>query len=270
MIHLHQYIPAPLRNIVKSFWCLNVSTPACEAYQERIVPDGHHELIFHVKKKARRTDALQQWHEEPAAIIAGQTTRSHELVLEDGALLYGIRFYPHTLAPLLRLPAAEYTNKLIGLNDVAYGSVFSHALNESHALTFQHLEQLLVKMMKTADYHSHSFQYINYCVHQILACNGLVKIDRLVADLPISIRYLDQLFQRFVGLSPKMFCNQVRLQNYLHYKSTFPHRTLTDCAYEAGYFDQAHATRFFKTVTGILPKDYFKTEHVINTHFAGM
>lgn len=85
---------------------------------------------------------------------------------------------------------------------------------------------------------------------------GDIRISNLVQQLHTSQSPLEKRFRRVVGTSPKKFASIVRL-NYilqLHRAGT----SLTATAYEAGYYDQAHFIKEFKTFTGDTPAFYFK------------
>ena len=61
-----------------------------------------------------------------------------------------------------------------------------------------------------------------------------------------------------MGASPKKFASIVRLKNLLQqYPNT---GSLTELAYEAGFYDQAHFIKEFKAFTGDTPENYFRKQ----------
>src|SRR5687767_13276748 len=137
MIRLETHIPTSLSDIVKCFWRLHVPATATSAYRELIIPDGHHEIILHLHEgQAKRQERGQGWNTELPAFLTGQTTEPYLLEMLPGATVYGIRFYPFSAAPFLRLSASETTNRLISLYDLACVTELMNHLQQNATATF--------------------------------------------------------------------------------------------------------------------------------------
>ncbi len=54
MISVETYVPEGLSPFIKSFWRLQVAATMPGPYEEDIIPDGHHEIIFHLDTKANQ------------------------------------------------------------------------------------------------------------------------------------------------------------------------------------------------------------------------
>jgi AraC-like DNA-binding protein len=69
---------------------------------------------------------------------------------------------------------------------------------------------------------------------------------------------LEKRFRQAVGTSPKKFASIVRFKHVIQrYDSG---RSLTELAYEAGFYDQAHFIKEFKIFTGDTPEGFFPGE----------
>lgn len=261
MLTLQTYHPVSLSPVVKSCWYLKVP----DQYAEDIFPDGHHELIFHAEKdNAHRNADNTHWISEPTAFIAGQNSRSYSLKLKAGAELYGIRFYPHTIHHLLRQPAYLSTDNIIPLNDITAINILAKCITADPATTFGNFERELNRLLYPP---TDKFKYIDHAVREIMQQYGQVRIDQLLHDTGVSPRYFDGLFKEYVGMTPKAFCNIIRLNYFISYRNKHPENSLTACAYEAAFFDQSHLINNFKTITGKTPREYFKADNNINDHF---
>jgi AraC-like DNA-binding protein len=98
---------------------------------------------------------------------------------------------------------------------------------------------------------------------------GDIRIDQLIHAGGISPKYFDTLFKQFVGINPKTFCSIIKLNHFIGYRNNNPGKKLTECTYEANFFDQSHLIKLFKNVTGKTPKGYFRTnDHHINNYFS--
>ena len=98
---------------------------------------------------------------------------------------------------------------------------------------------------------------MNHAVQRIQKMNGLLNMKSLAGDVNMSQDAFEKRFRRVIGTSPKQFSSIVRLRNVITHYS--PDRTFTDMAYDAGYFDQSHFTKDFKSFTGRTPNEFFKS-----------
>lgn len=269
MISLQQYQPLSLARIVKSFWCLRVT--GSQIYSEDIIPDGHHEIIFHYNNHtANRSISNNKWIKEPSAFFAGQNSHSYSLELNQECMIYGIRFYPHTLNFLFPFPASETTDTLLKLEEIKEAHGLSDCLTQNADITFRNFEKRLIQLAGKFDFSSRQFAYIDYSVNEILSCKGDIKIDSLIRQSGVSAKHFDTQFTRYIGINPKSFCNIIKLNYFISYRNNFPNKNLTECAYEAAFFDQSHLIKLFRSVTGQTPRAWFNHANYINNHFTGL
>lgn len=83
---------------------------------------------------------------------------------------------------------------------------------------------------------------------------GQIKIKQLAELLNISQSQLEKRFRKTVGCPPKKFASITRLRTLLYSQNA---ASLTQRGLDAGYFDQAHFIKDFKSFTGQNPEDFF-------------
>ncbi|MFL5748832.1 MAG: helix-turn-helix domain-containing protein, partial [Niastella sp.] len=190
--------------------------------------------------------------------------------LENNSLLYGIRFHPHTLHVLFGFPADLATNNLLPLYDIPSARILQDCITEEFEATCGNLEKALLQLCKGVQLGTNKFQYIDYAVQEIIKHKGDVSINELLKGTGISQRHFDTLFKQSVGINPKPFCNIVKLNHFINYKKSHPHKKLIECCYESNFFDQSHLIKLFKSVTNKSPKEYFRNYNHINDYFAAL
>ena len=272
MIAVTTASPTTITQLVKSFWYLEVERTDIGSYREEIVPDGHHEIIFHIGPdpgRLRLGDAVA-WQEEPRAMIVGQTFQKHHLWLAPGARLYGIRFFPHTLLAFLRLPVAELTNQVYPLESITQVQPFWDCIASDPRRTFRNFETLLTRLLRPDAINSAGYDYVNAAVAAILHNGGQVSGAGLIRRTGVSKTHLDQLFLKYVGISPKLFSRIIQLNAFIAYRTKHPDQTLTQCSYETGYYDQSHLTRSFRSFVGRPPRAYFDDTNEISDIFSSL
>ena len=98
---------------------------------------------------------------------------------------------------------------------------------------------------------------VNEAVRLIKESKGLIRIKDLGHALYISQDPLEKRFRAQVGSTPKQYSSIIRLRNIIDTWSSYP--SLTSASYDAGYFDQSHFIKDFRTFTGESPKDFFRS-----------
>jgi AraC-like DNA-binding protein len=81
-------------------------------------------------------------------------------------------------------------------------------------------------------------------------------IQRIVQDSGYSHRMVISLFRHAVGLTPKQFERVTRFERLLGRVRNAAGPALVDIAVAAGYSDQAHFSREFRTIAGVTPTEY--------------
>lgn len=90
-------------------------------------------------------------------------------------------------------------------------------------------------------------------IHQY---KGQIRIADLARQLLTSQSPLEKRFRKVVGTTPKKFATLVQWQHAV--KSYVPGTALTALSYEAGFYDQAHFIKVFKTFSGETPEEFFR------------
>ena len=89
----------------------------------------------------------------------------------------------------------------------------------------------------------------------------LVNAQVAAAENIASFEYLQDSIKRMIkksqpkiGMSPSQYAKVIRINNAFKLKETSEKSTLTQIAYQLGYFDQSHFIKDFKSITNFTPK----------------
>ena len=247
---IEHHLPADrLKPFIKNF--LIVETQ--DEMESKVLPDTSIVMSFRFK------GAVSSGHEGlPASGIAGLRKSSRVLgyAKETGNLL--VMFKEGGAAAFFNTPMHELFNNNIPL-DVLFPPAGLKDVQERLAGAKDHLhrisiiEDFLLSQLKdtTTDL------LILHAVQQIKLSNGNIRIKELLSDLPISQDPFEKRFRKVIGTSAKQFSAIIRLRSIIDsYSAT---TNLTATAYNAGYFDQSHFIKDFRSFTGQSPKDFFKS-----------
>lgn len=160
--------------------------------------------------------------------------------------LFGIRFMPGATYNVFHDSIKEFVHnpvpaEFIIKNDKFISEKISNAANfkERVNISIKYVEENLLK-------NDTKENLIKYCVSSICKHRGNLSIQNLSNDTGYTSRYICDLFQNYVGLSPKNLCEVIRLQFTMFAIQKYSNLTLSQIATIANYSDQSHMNREFK------------------------
>ncbi len=83
----------------------------------------------------------------------------------------------------------------------------------------------------------------------------LISVEKLSGLCGISPNYLRRLFENFYGLSPIKYINNLKIKRAKELLLSGLY-SVSETAYESGFSDLSHFSRFFKENVGVLPSEY--------------
>ncbi len=257
-----------LSRYVKHYWSMEHCIPAGSEHIQRIVPSGLFELVFYLGDKPQTADRQKAISDN--IVITGQLKGYHDLKITGKLSLFAIYFLPHGLSMLLDLPIKEIFNQCVPLRFIIKDTVNKLEDELSAAATFEKkiaiAEKFLTSQIRKSE-KKYKYDRIRHAINRINQAKGVFEINRLASESFYSRKQFERTFAEFVGTSPKQFLKIVRFQHAIFGKSQNPELSLTEIAYQCGYFDQAHMINDFKTLSGLTPGDYFRNGAAISDYF---
>ncbi len=236
MTAYREYHPHPaLAPYVACYWSITSPTPLIN----RVLPDGCTDIIV--------SDTVE---------VVGTMRQAILVPVHSQSITVGIRFKPGGGAAFFRLPLHELTDNTLGLSSLWGRCADQLAEQVAQALTasakINRLEAFLLRRLDLLPSFNPTLQSAIAAVRQ---AHGDITVTTLRTNLFLSERQLERCFLQYTGLTPRQFARLTRFRQVvsLLQQSTLP---LTDVAYRAGYYDQAHFIHDFKALAGLTPRDY--------------
>ena len=255
----------PLSRFVEYFWM--VDCQGMHFGREKILPDGAIELIINLgsPQKLVNNDQPERHTLFKKSWISGE--RKNFLIVDTTPDYFGIgiRFRPGGAFPFLQFPLSELTDQVIEM-DRLWGNFINDVRDQlgespSPSSKFRILEGLLLKKGNGALEHH---PIIDAALTRLLNQEEDLSIKTLAQDLGVSQKHLLRLFDRVVGLTPKLLARVLKFQKVLQSVEQHLSRNAgkqrvhwTQIAYECGYYDQAHLIHDFQAFSGMNPTAYF-------------
>lgn len=197
------------------------------------------------------------YYESAAMNVCGPYDNYKQRIIHHDTGILVVRFREGGASSLFDFPINEMFSETLTLDNI-FGASEMRLMEEKLALSRLHEEKIEIveTFLRSKIKHHRKDDMVIDAARKIINAGGQVRIKALCRDLHISESQFEKRFKRSVGTSAKKFSSLVRIGAII---ATAQHdNNVTERAYDAGYFDQAHFTRDFKSYTGLTPRQFFK------------
>ena len=245
--------PSPvLLPYIKHYWTLKISD--APAIRERVIASGSMTLVFH---RGNRMFSSVEDDLQPRSFICGLSSKYTDLLSSDQLDMIVVVFRPFGLKAFFDAPACEFQDRCVSINDL--GDKYLIELEDK--LFYEQDDDICIKLIEEYLIKRLCFSS-DYDYKRILASVRLINSQPLVtigslADVTcLSQKQFFRVFSNNVGTKPKEFIRIVRFQRALYVLQNRADISMTELAYECGYYDQPHLIKEFKYFSGYTPREY--------------
>lgn len=242
-LHVHRPI-SPLADFVDCCW-VGRSTGRPDA-RELVLPTGAPSLVFSIDDAGK-----------VALVVTGPHSQAITLDTSRAFTAVGIKFKIGGAFPFFAAPAGELHNQLVDADDLWRVNIDALTDKLCEAQSFADkvsvIQSALVRQFSRAP---SPHPAVHFALREIDRTRGAGRIGELATSVGISTRRLGQLFEREVGLPPKLFAGMRRFAEVLRLVDSAAQTDWTNVALSCGYYDQAHFNHEFRRFSGMDPSAY--------------
>lgn len=243
---LSRFEPGPeLRPFVQHYWCVRYQLPPGEAYTQTVLSFPSVHLAFEHDDQGRRV------------LVYGIPRRPFVRELRGSGRVLGVRFRAGGFFPFWQRDVATLTGRTVPAAEV-FGPEAERWLNRvldagDDGEMAQAAEAVLRRRLPEPDPRGRlAGRIVDAAMHD----RDIVRVEQLSQRAGMSVRQLQRLFYRYLGVSPKWVIKRFRLQEAAERLERDPSTSWTELAVQLGYYDQAHFIKDFKSVLGQTPSAY--------------
>lgn len=248
----------PLSKFVKQYWAIDNCLPDGKEHIQRIIPNGLMELTFYFGNRPRALDNNK--HLQGDSILNGQQKNYYDIVVSGKLSMFSISFQPHGAKMFFDVPSNEFFDQNIPLKYLVKDAIteLEHSLYEAASFEAKIciVEKFLMKQLRI-NFKEYEINRIAQSIALINHTKGMITIETLYSASFLSRKQYERTFLTSIGTSPKQFLRTIRFQNTLHEKQMNKKISLTELAYNCGYYDQSHMICDYKLLSGKTPSQYF-------------
>ncbi len=228
----------------------------------KILPDGTTSIIFNIGSPITFADSVGDSKKLSDNLIIGTHKKYYVIKEKTDTHIVGIKFKQGGAYNFFKLPMMQFSNKIVNLTDILNGET----------------EQLRGKLMgagddeairKILDYYflikvdllEGAYNVVDSAINEVKAEGAPVSIKNFCESENISNKHLISLFNKKVGLSPKLVHRINKFIKVIELLQKKRNVNWPEIAYECQYYDQAHLINEFKSFSGLSPKKYFENEN---------
>ncbi len=231
---------ADLGEMLVQCWSVQWDLRGCDPHVVRVLPSPSVQFVI----------------EDGRPRVHGVGTGQFDHSLEGAGDIFGVSFRPAGFRPLLGLPVATLTDRVVPGAQVFGPDVDELAGRVAAAATIEHRLELVESYLRARSVAADArIPLINRIVTEVTNDRSIVKVDDIVSRTDIGKRTLQRLFKEYVGVTPKWVIQRYRLHEAAE-RLDSGNASLATLAADLGYADQAHFARDFKAVVGQPPAGY--------------
>ena len=239
--------------------------------EDTVFPSGCMEIIFNMGTGKWQSAVGNEFVTTPSIELWGQIIKPLAIRSIGGHTMLGVRFLPHGAAYFFKENIEQFNNQIVDYSDFSGSSV--KLLHEqlldipTWNKRIELMEDFLWKRLLLAEKGKNKAALVSDIMHVLKQDDFFDNIENVASRYGITSRYLQKLFLKHTGLTPKLYSKIHRFQNSLSLVAK-KDTSLTSIAYDCGYFDQSHFIREFKSFTGRTPSDYSPENSPITSAFS--
>lgn len=248
--------PPQLSGIVRFFWVLEHETSEGQPYHHRTMADGCAEMVFHYQGIFDEISGNGQTEKSFVSGLSGPSAQFRRFSIHRSFGIFGVYLYPFVITQLFKIPGTLLANQMPDLHSLLGKE--GEMLEEKIVTAAHHEERvniissfLSAKLANAPMREPGVFEVMKYIIHT----QGKHNVETLAGKCFASVRQFERNFKSYSGLSPKLFSRVIRFHHTLAQYGL--QKSLTQVAYEAGYYDQSHFIQDFKAFSGLNPRQYF-------------
>jgi AraC-like DNA-binding protein len=253
MVGIRHFVHQPagaLRRYVREMLWVRSDRPRLQA----LLPETTLTLVFRQSGSAWLYNELL-----PVAIVSGLQQRTRLVHHAGDSSLIIVRFTEVGAAAILHDRADLLYNQTVALDTVLprqHIDQVQNILADTHDLK---QEILAVERFLSAriDAKREIPPQLEAAAQMVRDTEGRSSITAIARHVGMSHSALERHFRATVGATPKNLCRLARLHYVCRLWETG--KSLTEIAFEAGYFDQPHLVRDFRLFAGASPEEFFLT-----------
>ncbi|MBL4765665.1 MAG: helix-turn-helix transcriptional regulator [Colwellia sp.] len=242
-----------LQPYIQCYWQINTELAFMSPSTELLHPNGGLGIIINFGSPL----LYEGKNISSSGYMDGIHTKTRQMSLAGHIDAIGIRFNPGGASHFFATPLSEINNSNINLHDLAMGQLMESCQDEKEKNpTGDMLKFVDTFLLKKLTEPLKTDALVQHIAIKIKLNNGKNTIAETINDVGKSYRQIERLFKDSIGMTPKKYARIIRMENARTLLKNKNLQSFTEIGEVAGFYDQAHFIREFKSIIGLSPTAY--------------
>lgn len=249
---------AALSDLIDRYWF--VACPPGETFSLAVdvYVDAQADLVVNFGVPYRRVFSGAPEETISFSGVDAQRTRPLTIRQDGNVQVCGVRFHPGGLAAFTDVAMRPLTDRVLPLDHV-FGQEANRLaaslsdLHPGHEAQARAMDAFFLGRLATPPAYR---EFREILQHVAAGVPDETSVSEIAGRAGRSVRTVERLFQRYLGLPPVLYLRVARFQYALRTMMDDPGCDLADVAHGAGYYDQSHLVREFHELAGGVPRRY--------------
>ncbi|MCR6719423.1 MAG: helix-turn-helix domain-containing protein [Chitinophagaceae bacterium] len=217
-------------------------------------PTPFQSLMFYCQDPvSMRRNEGEEFDQQPGAILVGPQVSRVNIRVTRRLRAIRVDFMPGGLFRIMRVPMFELLDGGYDANDF-FGSAMKEVNEQLCNLSnlddgISVVEKFLLKQVTDLQ----PTLPLDSALQVMLQKDGNIPIEQVASLSCLSLKQFERKCRERIGMNPKMYARILKFSKAYRLHEANPQLSWTKIAYEAGYFDQMHMIRDFKSFAGVNP-----------------
>lgn len=253
-----------LQPFIKVICSVDNRSPVIVPNQIRVLPDTCVELFINLCKPQQIATPDGNMPSLSRSFVTSRMNSFMDVSTQGNVSFVSVCFASGQAYRFFPVSMHDIANQAIDLRDLWGTSADDMQERVDKATTMLERISLIQQYLIQQLYKSVSVDTsVDFCLRRMQQTNGQLLLDELANQVGISNRQLARRFNQYVGLSPKEFARITTFTTSLINLKKYPSLTLTEIAYDSGYYDQAHFIRACRTYSGLTPSQLVNNDQIL-------
>ncbi|GAB4378756.1 MAG: helix-turn-helix domain-containing protein [Salibacteraceae bacterium] len=240
-----------LKDDVLCYWQMRGEIDENVGINSRYLPKGQNLLIFNYGSDIEYMDATKFKYLNPKVIVVPAFATSRIINQKGKIDLFGISFIGDGLYKLLGQPMAKIVNNFP--DNLKQKSENLHT--DLDGLDFPQKTAIAEKFLTDNINQNLNSPPLKQAIKAIHQAKGKITIGDIAKKVYVSERQLQRLFKTRIGISPKVYCKIIRVNNYIDLLLSKDETVdWMELVVEYDYHDQSHLINEVKSIAKLSPK----------------
>lgn len=245
---------AELEEVVERFWMVRWDLPHGDSFTQEVLPHPCANLSL------ERSTVSARGGSRRGVEVHGLGTRRFVAKLAGRGVVLGTKLTPAGLHALARVPVATTVDRVVAMDEVvggapALGAIDDLPPDEAFAGLCDAMSAFIRVRLDEVGLDP-AVPRVNALVARVRVDRTILRAEDLAREDGSSLRQLQRLFRRTLGVGPKWVVRRTRVQEAAERVAAGLRVPWARTAQELGYYDQAHLIRDFRAQIGFTPEAY--------------